>query len=117
MTKKEIKKLDKAWADRIKQIGRCENCGKTSYLNAHHVYTRRNRAVRWYIPNGICLCSGCHTMSSKFSAHQTPMDFYEFILNLRGEDWYYDLVKNKNKIFKGTYDDIMEYLINSSSLY
>ena len=100
MKKTLIKKLDKAWADKVKQPGQCEVCGQTNNLNAHHYYTRRNRAVRWYIPNGFCLCPNHHTFSSQFSAHQTPHDFCLWAVKKRGEDWIDDLIAKKNMIVK-----------------
>ena len=108
--RKMADKLDKLWADKVKVGGSCVKCGKTSYLNAHHIYSRSNRAVRWYLPNGICLCSGCHTLSSKFSAHKTPMEFSEFVLNLRGNEWLEDLKLKSREVFDGDYDRILSEL-------
>jgi len=54
----------------------CVYCWKTEYLNSHHLFTRSRKATRWDIENGICLCSGCHTLSSTFSAHQTSLEFF-----------------------------------------
>jgi len=71
MAKGIDKKLDDAWSELVKlEWGVCcAKCGKTSPLNSHHIYSRSNRSVRWNTTNGICLCVGCHTFSSKFSAH------------------------------------------------
>lgn len=91
------KKLDKEllleWRNNaIKKYGNaCEYCGKTSYLNVHHVYSRADRQLRYDLDNACVLCSGCHTLSSKFSAHLTPMEFSEWIREKRGEVWYRDL--------------------------
>lgn len=89
MKKPQIKKLDDLWSKKIKDIAgwECEHCGKTSRLNSHHIFSRSNQAIRWEIPNGICLCVGCHTFSSVFSAHKTPLEFVDWLREVRGEKW------------------------------
>jgi hypothetical protein len=52
------------------------------------------------------LCVGCHTFSSKFSAHKTPAEFVEWAIERRGEEWYDDLKVRKNKTVKYTDDDV-----------
>jgi len=62
MAKGIDKKLDNAWSKLVKlRAGnKCEIklCGKTKYLNSHHIFTRRNKAVRWSVLNGVALCPG-----------------------------------------------------------
>ena len=92
----------------------CEKCHKLSPLNAHHFYSRSVRAVRWDLNNGFCLCVGCHTFSSKFSAHKTPAEFVEWAIERRGQEWYDDLKNRKNKIAKYTdldVDSLMKEMI------
>lgn len=86
-------KRDAQWAIDIKNRdgNKCLYCGKTTYLNSHHIFSRSNRSVRWELNNGITLCSGHHTLNSDFSAHKTPADFIEWIKELWGEEWYQDL--------------------------
>ena len=60
MKKPLIKKLDAAWSLKVREFGMCENCHKTTRLNAHHFYSRSIRSVRWDKDNGFCLCVGCH---------------------------------------------------------
>jgi len=81
-------KLDKAWslAVKLKAGMCCEYCGKTTYLNSHHVYSRSNRTVRWDLNNGYSLCVGHHTFGN-FSAHKNPVDFGEWMLDDRGQEW------------------------------
>ena len=69
------KKADDLWSKVVRKVGSCEVCGKRENLNAHHIFTRHNKSTRWDLDNGICLCSGCHVFSDKFSAHKTPTDF------------------------------------------
>ena len=82
--KKKKKSIDKIlldlWAEAVKiRAGhKCEYCGIMKTLNSHHIFSKRHRATRWDIDNGICLCSGCHTLRT-FSAHQSP-DFVLWII-------------------------------------
>ena len=105
-------KLDKAWSKivKLRAGNKCEKCEKTAHLNSHHVIGRRNRATRWNISNGCCLCCGCHTFNSMFSAHQTPTIFSNWIINKRGEEWHEDLVQMANTIKKWKKADKQELL-------
>jgi|TARA_R100000081_G_C4707469_1_gene110991 hypothetical protein len=110
-----IKKLDNAWAKKIKEYGMCEKCHKTKPLNAHHFYSRSIRVVRWDIENGFCLCVGCHVFSSKFSAHKTPAEFVEWAIEKRGIQWYEDLKERKNSMIKyvdADYDGLIKIIDN-----
>ena len=114
MKKELINKLDDAWSKRIRQYGRCEVCGKTNRLNAHHFYSRSIRVLRWDIDNGFCLCVGCHVFSPNFSAHKTPAEFFEWAVEKRGREWYDDLKTKKNtikKIIDADFDIIMGSLL------
>lgn len=84
------KKLDDAWSLLVKKLAgnKCEYCGKQSPLNSHHVYSRSKKSTRWSVQNGFCLCVGHHTFSSSFSAHKTPLEFTEWAIKKRGQDWY-----------------------------
>jgi len=96
------KKLDDAWSLLVKLVagGKCEYCGKESPLNSHHVYSRSKLSTRWYIDNGVCLCVGHHTFSSGFSAHKTPTEFTEWVIEKRGREWYEGLRTIANKTMK-----------------
>lgn len=86
--------LDTLWSEIIKlRAGnKCEYCGKTTYLNSHHIFSRSNMSVRWDLENGVCLCAG-HHMLSNFSAHKSPLEFAEWLRETRGEEWYTKLRK------------------------
>lgn len=105
-------KLDKAWSEYVKlRAGnRCEKCKNKNYLNSHHIFGRRNKSVRWEISNGCCLCVGCHKFSSKFSAHETPTLFTDWIKAKRGEEWYDELRIMANTPKKWTKYDKEELL-------
>jgi len=104
------KKLDKAWADKVKEYGVCEHCSKIKPLNAHHFYSRSIRSVRWDVDNGFCLCVGCHVFSSNFSAHKTPAEFVEWAIEKRGIQWYETVKERKNKVVKFLDSDYEEII-------
>ena len=54
------RRLDVAWSLRIRSIRRCQMCGLPWHLEAHHIFGRRSRSVRWDEENGVCLCRSCH---------------------------------------------------------
>ena len=91
---REKKKPDelamKKWAIEVKERAdyKCEYCGAIKYLNSHHIFSRRNKSVRFDVDNGCCLCSKHHVFSLEFSAHKAPMEFSEWIKEKRGVEWY-----------------------------
>lgn len=96
---RRIKKgLMDEWARKVKERAgnKCEYCGKTENLNSHHIFSRSNQSTRYDLLNGCCLCSGCHTLSSKFSAHKTPAEFIEWLKEYRGLEAY-ELLRQKAK--------------------
>lgn len=92
--------LDTLWSKAVKILAnnKCIRCGKDSGLNSHHIIGRRNFATRWDINNGVCLCSLHHVFGSRWSAHQTPTKFIDFIKELKGQEWYDELEKKSNEI-------------------
>ena len=88
MKKKNVNhNLDTSWSLLVKlRAGmKCEKCGKEKPLNSHHIYSRSKLSTRWHLDNGICLCVGCHTFSSVFSAHKTPIEFVEWLTEYKGK--------------------------------
>ena len=108
-------KLDEAWSELVKlEAGmKCEVCSKTTALNAHHIYSRSKRSVRWDETNGVCLCVGCHTFNSSFSAHKTPTEFTYWLHETYGDE-YMDELKRKAhktvKLFKHEKEELLEEL-------
>lgn len=84
---KTEKALDDAWSLLVKLLAgnKCEikYCPK-GHLNSHHIYTRKNRSVRWDVLNGVCLCAGHHMLYTEFSAHGTPVTFNAWLMKSRG---------------------------------
>lgn len=97
-------KLDDAWSLLVKlRAGmKCEiqMCGKTNYLNSHHIFTRKNRSVRWAVINGVALCPSHHTLDSKFSAHGTPTTFTRWLIENKGQQFMDILTLKANAISK-----------------
>ena len=87
------KKADALWSEcvKIRDNFTCRYCWKTTHLNSHHLFTRARKSTRWSIDNWITLCSGCHTLSSKFSAHQTPFEFFEWLEKQEGREYIDEL--------------------------
>lgn len=102
------KKLDKEWGRLVRSKGECEVCGKTGYLNAHHIVGRRTLGLRWNVANGCCLCSGCHTLK-RMSAHQDPVWFIDWLEKNRPDDL--KLVREwRHKTVKWTKEELKELL-------
>jgi 5-methylcytosine-specific restriction endonuclease McrA len=109
------KTADKLWSELIKIQGgnKCAYCGTTEYLNSHHLFTRSRRATRWDLENWITLCSGHHTLSSEFSAHQTSLEFFLWIEELKWREFIEKISKRSQQITKVT----SEYLQTTIELF
>lgn len=59
--------LEKLFSKTVKARAgwRCEVCGSTGNLEAHHLIKRRIRLTRFDPANGICLCHACHRDAEK----------------------------------------------------
>jgi len=110
---KLTKQLDDLWRDIVKRRAGnvCEyydhrtprifeDCNKTTYLNSHHIFRRKNMATRWDLENGICLCAGHHTLNN-FSAHHSP-EFSDWIEAHIGEERYNRIMIKSHTIKKWT---------------
>ena len=96
------KQLDESWSKLIKLItnNKCEYCGSENHPNAHHIYSRANKSVRWLPDNGVCLCAKHHALSAQFSAHLTPVEFTEWLYKNKGENFMMTLKIKANSIGK-----------------
>ena len=99
---KHIERLDREWSLEVRKRCKCELCGREGDIgsfDAHHIKKRGNMATRWYIPNGVCLCKGCH----RFKVHMDTFTVAELIYKLqkkRGPEWYPELAERANSIVK-----------------
>lgn len=114
--KSDLKLCDELWSKlvKIRAWFRCEYCWKTTNLNSHHLFTRNNYSTRFDLDNWICLCSWHHTMSSKFSAHKTPLEFAEWVITRNGRGWYDNLKAKSKKTWNKKYDEVVEYLVSET---
>lgn len=98
------KKADKLWSEcvKIRDWYKCQYCDKTEYLNSHHLFTRARKSTRWVLNNGITLCSWHHTLSSTFSAHQTWLEFFEWLEKRKGREWIDKLSRDSQAVIKVT---------------
>ena len=56
------------WSKKVTSIGKCEECGSTENLEAHHIVNWADYPQgRIDIKNGICLCLKCHTSTHRFN--------------------------------------------------
>lgn len=110
-------KLDKAWSKLVKlRAGmKCEipNCKHRPTLNSHHIFNRKNMSTRWDLENGISLCIGHHTMSSKKSAHGNPIWFTYWLEEYKGSDFIDELsfkAHSKKKWHKFEKEELLKEL-------
>jgi len=77
----------KAWSKDVKERAenRCEWCGKTKYLNAHHIIGKRYKPLRFDRMNGVALCPKCHRFGIGLSAHQNPIRIVDWLESNRPE--------------------------------
>ena len=101
MEAKKIKKqLDKLWSETVRaRDGRCVICGRTEFLNAHHIFGRTASATRWDIENGITLCSKHHTFDNTISPHTTrgSRNWWRFIEMYLGKEKRDEFEKKASK--------------------
>lgn len=82
----------------------CVNCGDTSNLEVHHIYSnKRFPELSRDFSNGVVLCKSCHSdFHSKYTRYTfTDLDFYEFIgldLNIKNILTNFVGYKSKNGI-------------------
>ena len=108
MTKTQENYLDKLLREVMatRHKGVCEKCGRSSrQMNVHHFHGRRHLGIRWTISNLFALCNYCHYLS-KDSVHQNPAEFTLWAIKTRGQQWYDDLLLQKNTIHKPDFEMI-----------
>lgn len=107
-----VKTLDGYWSKLVKlRAGnRCEVCGRMQYLNSHHIFSRSKYVTRWDVENGVCLCPGCHTLSSVFSAHKTPIEFVDWLYKTKGKKFIDKLRLKSNQPYGPNRDEIGKIL-------
>jgi hypothetical protein len=118
MAKGINKKLNDTWSVKVKERAdyKCEYCGVSGDvkpLNSHHDFTRQRMITCWDVNNGTCLCVGCHTMSSKFSAHKTPRAYFKWLEGYKGKEAVDEMERKSQtlaKFSKKDKEDILDKL-------
>ena len=116
ITRPTNKELLNLWQQIIKAKAnyKCEypNCRKTEYLNAHHIHSKSKRSTRYDPDNGICLCSGHHSLNNN-SAHKDP-DFKSILIenNIRTKEFFEKLKFRAFQPAKLDLNAIKIYLLN-----
>lgn len=84
---------DKIWAAVIKARAgnKCERCGKTDNLNAHHLNHKKGYRLRYSLRNGICLCADCHINKAHSLYPVVAIAFFEWVKTYRGPGIWNDL--------------------------
>ncbi len=100
---------DTLWSEcvKINYNYACQYCGKTEWLNSHHLFTRSRKATRFDIDNGICLCVLHHTLSHEFSAHQTWNEFFLWLESIKWRQFIDDMSQKSQQIVKVTPEYIL----------
>lgn len=59
------KALDILWAKavKVKSGWICKTC-RSRADESHHIVSRKHKAVRWEIDNGVALCTQCHSLAT-----------------------------------------------------
>lgn len=97
------KVADTLWSKYIRlKAWKCEFCWSKDNLNAHHIFTRHSKSLRWEELNGVCLCAKHHTFSDEFSAHKTSVEFTYWLEEYKGKDYLNKLRSWNNDILKVT---------------
>lgn len=104
------KSCDNLWSAIVRSFGRCEYCGTTETLSAHHVYGRRNHRLRFDVRNGCCLCYYCHITWAEQNAagDKRPSPFLEWFENYRISDAKYLREENQKGTIHRIMDDYLE---------
>ena len=106
--KKIVRELDRLWrlAILVRAFFICERCGKkkmSGELEAHHIYSRAMKGVRWLIENGSCLCRECHRWVTV-----NPKEAREWYREKKGEEWFEEISKRKREICRRTDEELKE---------
>jgi len=93
------KQADDLWQVIIKELCPiCEVCKRPSVVGHHFVYKSESNYLRYAIKNGIGLCSHCHSLWHRNNASEYGV----IVARQRGDDWFNDILIDKQKITKLT---------------
>ncbi len=88
IVKVQISKL-KVWTLRVREVGKCDICGSTKKLTAHHLYDKNTHPTLMYqAENGVCLCETCHNgFHKKYTSksHVIPSMYQKYKIMMQNE--------------------------------
>ena len=98
--------LDDLWRRAVlKRWGnKCAVCHKSEGVQSAHIFSRKNKSVRWDILNGISLCSRHHL----FWAHKEPIEFAKFVEEKIGKEELEKLSYKAHQTVHYSIDDLLE---------
>lgn len=85
---------DIAFSDCVRYAAKytCQRCGKTDgQMECSHIFSRKNRTIRWAKDNAMCKCHTCHRWW-----HENPTESGNWFRNMVGEGFYSLLLERKN---------------------
>lgn len=91
-------KADKLWSKTVRDRAnnKCEICGSTKQVQAHHILKKEFYPLyRYDLNNGIALCMSHHKWS-KVSVHSNSIYFWKYIIDERSDIWNWVMQKYKN---------------------
>ena len=102
-----LKECDQLWSKLIRKRagGRCEKCGSTKIVQAHHIIPRTNYNLRHDPENGVALCKRDHL----FWSHKDAIGFIEW-LNKKHPGRYKKLRHKRDNKPKHDYTLVKIYL-------
>jgi len=119
------KKILKEWSLKVRERdgNRCIYCGieagalnkndKKVILNAHHCLSKsiKDSVLKFDTRNGVTLCPSHHKFSGTDSAHKAPIIFYEWLRNIRPEQYNF-VLQNANLRIDLSDEDVLLEILN-----
>ena len=103
--KKLEKKLDELWRKAVikRDGGKCIICGSQKNLAAHHILSRRHKATRWLLENGVTLCTAHHI----YGVHLDPVPYVNEFRRRFGNEFIENLTRMAMKPVHYSIDDLL----------
>ena len=102
-------RCDELWKQAIlkRADNKCERCGSTNIVQAHHIIPRTKYRLRFDLANGVALCYR-HHIAGPDAAHKDALGFAEWISTRRNVKY---LKQVKDVQTKNDYNLIFMYLL------
>lgn len=99
-------KADKLWSQAIfKKIGgKCEKCGKSEGLAAHHIFSRRYSKTRYNLENSLLLCIQHHLYYAHAKGIKETISYAQWVVDYKGKDTFDILDRLSEEYHKPDYN-------------